>query len=95
MKLEGLDKETVKLGVAVIGAGLIGGLCWKYRKRIKNGLDDFFRAPGPYIKTEEEDEVYCGRLIGHSWVKGHWRLNHSGKVTYVKPHYRVSWRRRY
>jgi hypothetical protein len=38
MKLGKLNKETVKLGVVVIGAGLIGGLCWKYRKKIIKGL---------------------------------------------------------
>jgi hypothetical protein len=84
MKLEGLDKEAVKLGVVVIGAGLIGGLCWKYRKKIMKGL----MADYPRVYVEYE-------LPSYTWVKGHWRFDRSGKVSYVRPHYRVTTRRRY
>ena len=84
MKLEGLDKETVKLGVAVIGAGLIGGLCWKYRKKIVKGL----MADYPRVYVEYE-------LPNYTWVKGHWRFDRSGRVSYVKPHYRAIKKNRY
>ena len=84
MKLEGLDKETVMLGVAVIGAGLIGGLCWKFRRKIIKVL----MADYPRVYVEYE-------LPSYTWVKGHWRFDRSGKVSYVRPHYRVTTRRRY
>jgi hypothetical protein len=83
MKLEGLDKETVKLGVAVIGAGLIGGLCWKYRKKIIKGL----MADYPDVPCQTYE------MPSYTWVKGHWRFDRSGKVSYVRPHYRATGRR--
>ena len=81
MKLEGLNRETIKLGIAVIGAGLIGGLCWKYRKKIMKSL-----TTNVYVEYD---------LPTYTWVKGHWRFNRNGRATYVKPHYRISWKRDY
>ena len=83
MKLGELDKETVKLGVAVIGAGLIGGVCWKYRKKIMKGLMSNY--PDVPCQTYE--------MPSYTWVKGHWRFDRNGKVSYVRPHYRATGRR--
>jgi hypothetical protein len=81
-------KENIKLGCAVIGTGLIGGLCWKYRRKIMNGLAEFIgTAARVYTKYD------YGDMPNYTWVKGHWRFDRNGKVSYVRPHYRATGRR--
>lgn len=89
MKLEGLDKEKVKLGVAVIGTGLIGGLCWWNRKKIMKGLAEFIGTT-----ARAYTDINYDYLPEYTLVKGYWRVDQRG-VTFVRPHYRVTRRRRY
>jgi hypothetical protein len=84
-----INKENLKLGCAIISAGLIGGLCWKYRRKIINGIAEFVGTAAA-IYTEYD----YGDLPSYTWVKGHWRFDRYGNMTYVKPHYRVTYKRR-
>ena len=52
-------KENTKLGIAIVSAGLIGGLCWKFRRKIMKGL----MADYPRVYVEYE-------LPNYTWVKG-------------------------
>ena len=83
-------KENVKLGIAIVTAGLIGGVGWKYRKKIMKVVGEFCGAVlKGYTEYELEDPYYYTR------VEGHWRLDQHGNFTYVRPHYRKTWKRRY
>lgn len=79
-----VKEENIKLGVAIIGAGIIGGLCWKFRKKIVKSL-----LTSSYTTYQTYD------LPSYTLVKGHWRFDRSGKVSYVKPHYRAIKKNRY
>ena len=86
-----MEKENIKLGCAVVGAGLIGGICWRYRKKILKEIGEFVGiAARTYVECGDwEDQYYYTR------VKGHWRFDSNGNITYVKPHYRKTCKRKY
>ena len=83
-----LDKN---LGIAVVSAGIIGGVCYKFRKKIINSLRELIGAISrAYAEYDDKEYKYY-----YTKVRGHWKFDQYGNLTYVRPHYRRTKKRRY